>query len=341
MRHPGGAAQAAAWLLDVGGAAMALSMVIEVAALITRRAPAADVPLGSLAVGAATVVALWATAAATRRWGARLGVLLAVIPLVGIALIVVENQWTRDASPGAQMALVMPVLYAAYHLRPVGAALATAAAVGALNLTAWSLLPVEAAFHDVVYGSTILVAAASVLMHARGVRDRVRAELEERTQVDVTTGASMRHVLDEAAAVALGGPAHPGTALIMIDLDHFKTVNDTFGHLAGDAALRHATGIIRSNTRPGDIVARMGGDELAVLLAGCDAESALRRARAMVEHLRAASLTVGGHLVALSMSAGVAHSSSHGADVEDLYGAADRALYRAKRDGRNRVRAAA
>ena len=125
-------------------------------------------------------------------------------------------------------------------------------------------------------------------------------------------------------------------ALLVVDLDHFKAVNDAHGHLVGDLVLADIGRILVDETRSGDVVARYGGEEFLIFLAGADAQSA----RGLAERIRAAiaghdfSAMPGGRVTA---SIGVAVAPAVGFDIDDLYDRADRALYRGKHDGRNRV----
>ena len=129
-------------------------------------------------------------------------------------------------------------------------------------------------------------------------------------------------------------------SIVMIDIDHFKNLNDTFGHMAGDAVLREFTQRITASLRPYDAVGRYGGEEFLVLLPGCDLDAGVRHA----ERLRillseeAFDTSEGTHVTTCSL--GVASTSSSSPKSTDpLIRAADAALYRAKRNGRNRVEA--
>lgn len=130
-------------------------------------------------------------------------------------------------------------------------------------------------------------------------------------------------------------------AVVLVDVDHFKAVNDRHGHRAGDRVLQAVAGAMREWVRDTDAVARIGGDEFAALLLLMDAE----QATPVVERLRCAvqALLVheGGAVLALAISAGIAAYPAHGADAEALLSRADGALYEAKRLGRNRVSLAA
>jgi diguanylate cyclase (GGDEF)-like protein len=124
------------------------------------------------------------------------------------------------------------------------------------------------------------------------------------------------------------------TALLLLDLDDFKHVNDTFGHAVGDQVLRDIGELLAENARSTDVVCRYGGEELAVILP----ETAITEATQVAERLRVAVQQRQDHRdVRVTLSAGVAVCPDHGMDADSLIGAADAAMYRAKRDGKNRV----
>jgi len=142
------------------------------------------------------------------------------------------------------------------------------------------------------------------------------------------------HMFDSARRY--GRPA----SVLVIDLDHFKAVNDRYGHAAGDAVLRAAAGLLKQHERGADLPARLGGEEFAILLPETDLEGAV----AVAERLRAACeamrVTVPGGLwsgLAVTMSLGVATYEPEDKSFEDLLHRADATLYRAKHEGRNRV----
>lgn len=128
-------------------------------------------------------------------------------------------------------------------------------------------------------------------------------------------------------------------ALLMLDIDGFKTVNDRFGHPAGDLAIRKFAEIIRTITRSSDLVCRYGGDEFAVLLASSNVEQARAYADHLVEKLAATEIPVPRHAtpIHLTTSGGLAMYPGDGRSTTELLHAADDALYEAKRQGRNRV----
>ena len=267
----------------------------------------------------------------------------AALPFAGVLLAWLLNTVTQDASTAAQVFLAFPVLWAASHLRPLAVVLVTTLAVTALAVTLTTLRPLAVAVPDLVFFGTVLVVMAVLLVRAREVQDRLVAALEQQATVDGLTGLVNRRVFDAALERSLTRPSHSGTALVLVDVDSFKTINDTYGHPVGDDVLVHLAGILRSHVRADDaVLSRLGGDELAVLLPGSSADVAARRAEELLEAVRSTPLHLpDGTLLSLSVSLGVAHVAAGSADLRALYSTADGALYEAKRAGRGRVGVAA
>jgi two-component system cell cycle response regulator len=172
-------------------------------------------------------------------------------------------------------------------------------------------------------------------------QDRLRADLGlalEMAVIDPLTGLyNKRYLMRHLRALLEGGQPRP-IAVLMIDVDHFKTVNDDFGHGVGDRALQAVAGALRSNTRVFDSVARYGGEEFVVVMPATDPENAAiagERLRAAVEALRFE--TANGTPCHLTVSIGTVCCGSAACSPESLLGNADQALYDAKREGRNRV----
>jgi diguanylate cyclase (GGDEF)-like protein len=161
------------------------------------------------------------------------------------------------------------------------------------------------------------------------------AELLART--DELTGAFNRRHFAETMAAALAGDGG-GCALLMLDADHFKQVNDAHGHLVGDAVLVELARRLSGCLRPTDCLARWGGEEFAVLLHGVDSDDELDR---LAQRLRSAvsrtPITAEGVSVRLTISIGAARATEQQAGLDALVEAADRCLYIAKRHGRDRV----
>lgn len=172
----------------------------------------------------------------------------------------------------------------------------------------------------------------------------VRAQLANMVLTDPLTGCLNRRGFDNSLTRELGRAGRAGSefALLAIDLDHFKAVNDNYGHIAGDAVLRAVGSLLMTSARAGDVVARVGGEEFAVLLADTGAEGAHLFAGRICERIAAHPFAIGAvqREVRITMSVGVAVSSMRGAADygQLLWSRADDALYEAKRAGRNCVR---
>jgi diguanylate cyclase (GGDEF)-like protein len=314
--------------------------VIVVAATVAFLAAAALTDQGFRPLHVVTALVLSAVAAVLVVLPARRTMFLCVLtPLIGVGAIVVVDVGTRDAGISAQIFFCLPVLYAATQLKGAGGILVTVSAIAGEGAVVVLLLPQGDAVSDLVHVGTALILTALVLIRAGVVQDRLIAQLRRQAAIDPLTGLVTRRVLDEATQSAItGAGARAGTSLVMIDIDRFKVLNDSYGHVVGDDALTHIAGILTGASRVHDVVARMGGDELAVLMPGCSYDVAVRRAEEFVALVRDTPLPVpGGTSVALSISAGAAHVPQHGAHLRALYASADAALYVAKRGGRGRV----
>jgi diguanylate cyclase (GGDEF)-like protein len=314
-----------------------------VAGLTVFQQSGADVPtlvVHWLGVAGLVVVALACTLLPPETLD-RLGV-GPVVAVAGVVLICTLNLITRDTSAAAQAFFAFPVLFAASHLRPGGVALVTATALVGDALTLFALLPAAAASTDFAFFGAVLAVMAVMLVRANGTQERLVAALQEQVTVDSLTGLATRRAFDNALEIALARPVPGGTALVLIDVDSFKTINE-HGHPVGDDVLVHLSTVLRGQVRTEDaVLSRLGGDELAVLLPGCAREVAVRRAEDLHEAVRSTPLPLSdGGLLALSISVGVAHVAQHSTDRRGLYTAADNALYDAKRAGRDRVAVAA
>jgi diguanylate cyclase (GGDEF)-like protein len=227
-------------------------------------------------------------------------------------------------------------------------------------LIAWALLEgftiaVAAAFlltstaSDLLYyeGLPLSMVAASILI-ALGVADRLRAqrvalsEAERRAQIDPLTGVLNRNSLIErlhAACLRAKARGLP-IALLFIDLDHFKQINDSFGHQAGDACLRAIIPPIHAELRQSDVIGRYGGEEFVVILSSADAAASVPIAQRILERVAEVQVDGYGAPIRLTCSIGVAASDTLGVWGEHLIAHADAAVYVAKRAGRNQLHVA-
>jgi diguanylate cyclase (GGDEF)-like protein len=171
-----------------------------------------------------------------------------------------------------------------------------------------------------------------------------RTELRHRTaaMVDPLTGiANRRSFLQEAALIAKRHAADPHpTAVLVIDLDHFKSINDRFGHALGDRVLEIFSETARQSTRTTDLIGRLGGEEFAAVLYDTSREKAVAVAERIRESFAQASLEVDSRPVCATVSIGLVHCQEALLDVPQLLAQADQALYYAKERGRNRVEVA-
>lgn len=164
--------------------------------------------------------------------------------------------------------------------------------------------------------------------------------LHEQSIRDPLTGLYNRRYFDKTLLDGVRRSERSGLplAVIFIDVDHFKKVNDTYEHEGGDAVLRGLGEILVRNCRNGDVPCRLGGEEFAVLLPGANLETACQRAEDLAEEVRALHVVHNGRSIqSITISMGVALYPEHGVSPKELSEAADKALYRSKHNGRDRV----
>ena len=190
----------------------------------------------------------------------------------------------------------------------------------------------------------LLAAACALPLVISMQRSVVHAQLVERTRTDGKTGllndATWRHAAarELRRAVRTGTP----TAVLLLDIDHFKRVNDTYGHLAGDAVLQSVAAGTRALLRDYDLVGRVGGEEFAVLLPSTtviEAIEAAERVRCRMPRIAAVPAPAAGAAPrAVTVSVGVVAAASPRGGLDEFFGRADEAMYAAKRGGRDQVR---
>jgi len=168
----------------------------------------------------------------------------------------------------------------------------------------------------------------------------LREKLQEQAMRDKLTGLYNRHYVEEWFGQELRRAQRHGRpiAAIMLDIDHFKRFNDTFGHEAGDLVLRELAGVLGRSTRGSDIASRYGGEEFLVLLPECAFDAARSKAEQLREEIARLELRYDDQpLGPVTVSLGVAAFPDHAKESEELLRCADDALYLAKQTGRNRV----
>jgi diguanylate cyclase (GGDEF)-like protein len=169
---------------------------------------------------------------------------------------------------------------------------------------------------------------------------RIMKQLTADSTIDPLTGLFNRRHLATALAreVRLASRGHRSFGVLIVDLDHFKDVNDKFGHAAADRVLCEVAGVLRGRLRADDVPARYGGDEAVVILPDTTLDGACVVAEKLRVAIRELRITYGGRdLPPISVSVGVGAYPVSGGDANAVLRAVDVALYRAKGDGRNRV----
>jgi two-component system, cell cycle response regulator len=176
------------------------------------------------------------------------------------------------------------------------------------------------------------------LVRAREImREQARKDSLTQLCTRATVLELLKHELDRSQRNSIGSDAP--VSVVLADLDHFKHINDTYGHLAGDVVLRETAHRMRDAIRPYDSIGRYGGEEFLLVLSNCDTIGAAAIAERLLQAVRKDTIVLAEATVSVTLSAGVATSGVI-QDPETLLGAADAALYRAKRGGRNRVEVA-
>ena len=256
-------------------------------------------------------------------------------PSLATVLICIPMGVGGTSTPAGEILLVWPVLFASYVLpefvawATLGVGIAAFGVVACANHSSSTVgLWVE------VSSSLVLTTAVVVALHRRA--DALAAVLSAQARHDPLTGLVNRRGFDEFLEREITGLARHGgmLSLLAIDIDYFKKVNDESGHPAGDAVLNALGAVLTARVRAGDLVARIGGEEFAVLLPACGPDRAAERAEGLRRAVAAESAVWPDPI---TVSIGVATIPDHAASAVALAAAADTALYAAKGAGRNAV----
>lgn len=273
---------------------------------------------------------------------------LATIMVWSISLVGAELALATGGYFSPYTVVGLPILATWVLVMPGGARHSAPALIGGFVLFCGSMLwreplPAEAPGRVIALVTFQSISLLVILMFSEVLhRFRVAATLASNT--DALTGLMSRRYLlqrlEQLIALRKRRPAP--VAAIVIDLDHFKRVNDTYGHDVGDAALRMVAGVMRKVTRSEDLCGRLGGEEFLLVLDECDPGEAEQVATRLRELVEASELDLEAARLRVTLSAGVAVApSGHSVPSERLMRAADEALYEAKGAGRNCVRRAA
>ncbi|HWJ50796.1 MAG TPA: GGDEF domain-containing protein [Solirubrobacteraceae bacterium] len=259
---------------------------------------------------------------------------LAPLGPLGVGLIAYALATTPGAGDGAVL-YMWPVLWTTFFFGRRGA-VAIVACIGVADVLALLALPAASAYPgrwvDVMVSVCVVATVALMLVNRN---DQLLARMAGDARTDELTGLLNRRGFDERALVELARARRndQSIALVMLDLDHFKHINDEWGHDIGDRVLASTGKVLAEVSRDIDVVARFGGEEFLVMLPdsdSLDAEAFAGRVRTALAESDASGLP------AVRVSAGV-HASSTIRDVETLLRRADTALYDAKRAGRDRT----
>ncbi len=232
--------------------------------------------------------------------------------------------------PARIFALSMGFMGVAYCVRASLVAMNPQVGVGPVSL---------AGSHQSMLIVGALFVVSSTISFYSMVHDEQKHQIAERARRDPLTGLYNRRAFFEMAAQI--EQEQPPYSILMIDIDHFKSINDTYGHLGGDAVLSHAGRLIMGAFRIDDIPCRFGGEEFCVLLRRCDAREAMTRAHTLVAQFSQHAIRLpGGEEVRISVSVGVCPHLPGRATLKTIQ-SADLALYDAKHGGRNQARMAA
>lgn len=199
-------------------------------------------------------------------------------------------------------------------------------------------LDAKAAETSRIYIALLLILLSAIMLWLiRTTRSQRR--FKQMAARDGLTGIlNHQHFISEADRALHLLKKKPGQAcLISIDLDHFKQVNDTYGHATGDAVLKRAVAICQQHLRPADLFGRLGGEEFGILLQECTREQGMEIANRIRVAIGTTPMEADGHGILISASVGLAATDASGYQLQRLCKEADAALYRAKRAGRNRV----
>lgn len=189
--------------------------------------------------------------------------------------------------------------------------------------------------HALQDGDKISVGKTVLKYTESNVELQYHEQLHQMVRIDPLTGAYNKRYFDESLAHALS--RHPTFSLVLLDVDHFKKINDTHGHAAGDHVLKRVCEAVRQALRGGESLARIGGEEFAFLVPGASRDAARERAEEARQLVESGEFAFADKPIAVTVSLGVAEHSDPNESAAELYHRADSLLYEAKRSGRNRV----
>ena len=256
--------------------------------------------------------------------------LLLNVALVAVVMLITDRSQSYESAFLVFFVLI-PQLWLTYTESPIATTVSLAVTSFVVVVLLWLLDLGQ--FVYVFQLAIAIIATTAYFGLAIPLLEATNRQLRQRLMFDPLTGAATREYLLEKVALAERGTDASANALAVVDLDHFKAINDRHGHRLGDEALIALVETLRAHAHAGDVVARYGGDEFIMLLHGCDADTARTRLQAAIGALR--ELHIGGS-VRLTASVGIAVHRP-GETFDSWFARADHALYQAKQAGRDRV----
>lgn len=255
--------------------------------------------------------------------------------------------WLLDLAPGIPAAIGCAVIFTIVNTGLVAIAVHAAAPDCSWREVLWNreslmldtvelCVGIVVAVNCALSPGLLLLALPPVVLLQRSL---MHQQLQAAARTDAKTGLLNAAAWQREADTELARAQRSDDplALILIDLDHFKQVNDTHGHLIGDQVLVAVAGVLCNQLRDSDIIGRFGGEEFVVLLPGADTVEACRVAERLRGRISKLAVPAEEATVNITISAGVALFRTHGQDLIELLAAADLALYRAKESGRDRI----
>lgn len=285
-----------------------IALLVYVCALLLLRAPTAPMAIGRIVLNGAFVAIFIALAARETHRSPWIRQLRSVRLLRGLLLLFCTIILVR----------MLMFVFSGIALHPDGSA-----SGGVLR-----------ALFAAIFGSMPFAITVAVLSIANS---QLSARLRRMASTDDLTGLVSRRQLQDSGQRMLGASPQSGCiALLMIDVDRFKTINDRYGHQLGDQVLRHVASVLQQSLRPDSLIVRYGGDEFCALVPIPGEAAAFVVAERLRAAMEATPYRLEGQRIPITLSIGVS-VHRHGATLRQLLDEADRRAYRAKADGRNRV----
>ncbi|MBN1454098.1 MAG: diguanylate cyclase [Anaerolineales bacterium] len=256
-----------------------------------------------------------------------------------------DGKW--NVTPAKIVIEILPPWWGTWWFRILAVLSAIFLVLGGVQLRIRNINKINRELEKRVNGRTKELQDAQDRLHL--ANDELKRQLEEITKLekqvreqairDALTGLYNRHHLSEVLDIEFSYAKRKkhSIAFMLMDLDHFKNINDVYGHQAGDQALKAATTVIREQIRRSDVAFRYGGEEFLVILPEITLEDGVYRAEQLCQDINALEIPFEGEMIHINASIGVAFYPQHGNTDDEILSRVDKALYQAKATGRNKV----